>query len=322
GRRYAVPWRVLAAINEVETDYGRNLSVSSAGAVGWMQFMPETWSRWAVDANHDGKLNPYSPLDAIFTAARYLQASGASTDLPAAIYAYNHADWYVTQVLLRTRSLARDLASTGSEKGYSLPLDTQYMAQLGRTDDGVDIEIAPDGALVYSITPGIVSAVASDPAGFGPNYPVVEATRGTLAGQHIYYGHVALALVRPGERVTAGQPLAVMGHTGDAATLGHGHIEIGFSDAVGVPHRGLPAFRQRAPRAGASHWGCLRHYLARRVGNQGAAASLIRRVGVSVCQRFCRRAGLLAEARNLRGWRFRNLRECPTRKSVSLRWQL
>ncbi|PYP70072.1 MAG: hypothetical protein DMD41_15760 [Gemmatimonadetes bacterium] len=244
GRRYDVPWQVLAGINEIETDYGRNLSVSSAGAVGWMQFMPETWSRWAVDANHDGKLNPYSPLDAIFTAARYLQASGASTDLPAAIYAYNHADWYVTEVLLRARSLARDLASTGSEKGYSLPLDTQYMAQLGRTDDGVDIEIAPDGALVYSITPGIVSAVASDPAGFGPNYPVVEATRGTLAGQHIYYGHVALALVRPGERVTAGQPLAVMGHTGDAATLGHGHIEIGFSDAGGNPlsHHGVEAW--------------------------------------------------------------------------------
>jgi len=47
-----------------------------------------------------------------------------------------------------------------------------------------------------------------------------------------------------------------------------------YPDAVGVPHRGLPAFRQRAPRAGTSHWGCLRHCLARRVGNQGAAASL------------------------------------------------
>ncbi len=219
---------MLAAINQIETDYGRNLSVSSAGAIGWMQFMPETWSRWAVDANHDGKPNPYSPLDAIFTAARYLRASGASTDLPAAIFAYNHADWYVTEVLLRARRLERDLASTGSEKGYALPLDARYMDQLGRTDDGVDIETAPDGALVYSITPGVVSAVASDPAGFGPNYPVIEATSGALARQRIYYGHVALALVQPGQRVSAGQPIAVMGHTGDAAPLGHGHIEIGF----------------------------------------------------------------------------------------------
>jgi murein DD-endopeptidase MepM/ murein hydrolase activator NlpD len=242
GRRYGVPWRVLAAINLIETDYGHNLSVSSAGAVGWMQFMPETWSRWALDADHDGKRNPYSPLDAIFTAARYLQASGASRNLPAAIYAYNHAAWYVTEVLLHAHRLEHSLTSTGSERGYALPLDAPYI--LGRTDDGVDIETAPDGALVYSITPGIVSAVASDPAGFGPNYPVIEASSGALAGQYIYYGHVARALVRPGERVSAGEPVAVMGHTGDAASLGHGHIEIGFADAGGDPlsHHGAEAW--------------------------------------------------------------------------------
>jgi murein DD-endopeptidase MepM/ murein hydrolase activator NlpD len=109
------------------------------------------------------------------------------------------------------------------------------MKQLGRTDDGVDIETAPDGALVYSIAPGLVTAVASDPAGFGPNYPVIEASSGALAGQHLYYGHVAQSLVQPGQRVAAGQPIAIIGHTGDAADLGHGHIEIGFSDAGGAP---------------------------------------------------------------------------------------
>jgi murein DD-endopeptidase MepM/ murein hydrolase activator NlpD len=244
GSRYNVPWRVLAAINQIETDYGRNLSVSSAGALGWMQFMPETWSRWAVDADHDGQLNPYSPLDAIFTAARYLQASGAESDLPGAILAYNHAQWYVSEVLMRARMLEGNLTATGSEKGYALPLDAPYMDTLGRTDDGVDIETAPDGALVYSITPGVVTAVASDPSGFGPNYPVVEATSGTLAGADIYYGHVARALVTPGQHVAAGQPIAVMGHTGDAVSLGHGHIEIGFSSASGDPlnHHGAGAW--------------------------------------------------------------------------------
>jgi murein DD-endopeptidase MepM/ murein hydrolase activator NlpD len=235
---------VLAAINAVESDYGRNLAVSTAGAVGWMQFMPDTWRQWAVDADHDGHLNPYSPRDAIFTAARYLQASGASRDLPGAIFAYNHADWYVTDVLLRARMLGNVASFARVEKGYSLPLDAAYMRQLGRTDDGVDIETAPDGALVYSITPGIVSAVTSDPAGFGPNYPVIEATSGSLAGAYIYYGHVAEALVQPGERVAAGQPIAIMGHTGDALLLGHGHIEIGFSDASGDPlsHHGATAW--------------------------------------------------------------------------------
>jgi murein DD-endopeptidase MepM/ murein hydrolase activator NlpD len=244
GHRYGVPWEVLAAINEIETNYGRNLSVSSAGALGWMQFMPGTWAQWGVDADHDGARNPYS-LDAIFAAARYLKASGAQRDLPAAVYAYNHAHWYVTEVLLRARMLEHDLtAADGSQKGYALPLDRRYMAPLGRTDDGVDIETAPDGALVYSITPGTVTAVASDPGGFGPNYPVIEATRGSLAGQHIYYGHVAASLVRPGQRVAAGQPVAVMGHTGDAVSLARGHIEIGFSDAGGDPlsHHGAEAW--------------------------------------------------------------------------------
>jgi hypothetical protein len=242
GARYHVPWRVLAAINGIESSYGKDLSTSSAGAIGWMQFMPATWAEWAVDADGDGNANPYSPRDAIFTAARYLQASGAEHDLSGAIFAYNHADWYVAEVLFRARTL--DTASLADERSYALPLDQSYMHELGRTDDGVDIETAPDGAPVYSITAGVVSAVASDPGGFGPNYPVIEATSGPLAGQHIYYGHVAQALVAPGEHVAAGQPIAIMGHAGDAASLGHGHIEIGFSDASGDPlsHHGASAW--------------------------------------------------------------------------------
>src|SRR6185312_9950444 len=71
GIQYGVRWEVLAAINEIETDYGRNLNVSSAGAVGWMQFLPSTWKTWGVDGNHDGRKDPYNPVDAIFSAARY-----------------------------------------------------------------------------------------------------------------------------------------------------------------------------------------------------------------------------------------------------------
>ncbi len=94
---------MLAAINEIETDYGRNLSVSSAGAVGWMQFLPSTWQRYGLDATDSGYADPYNPVDAIFAAARYLHAAGASTNLPSAIYAYNHAWWYVQSVLLRAQ---------------------------------------------------------------------------------------------------------------------------------------------------------------------------------------------------------------------------
>jgi Transglycosylase SLT domain/Peptidase family M23 len=94
---------VLAAINEIETDYGRNLSVSTAGAVGWMQFLPSTFKTWGVDANGDGVADPYNPVDAIFSAARYLHAAGASKNVATAIFAYNHASWYVQSVLLRAK---------------------------------------------------------------------------------------------------------------------------------------------------------------------------------------------------------------------------
>jgi hypothetical protein len=104
--QYDVPWQVLAAINEVETDYGTDLSVSTAGAVGWMQFMPATWLRYGVDATDAGYADPYNPVDAIFAAARYLHAAGASHDLRAAILAYNHSEEYAESVLLRARLIA------------------------------------------------------------------------------------------------------------------------------------------------------------------------------------------------------------------------
>jgi murein DD-endopeptidase MepM/ murein hydrolase activator NlpD len=103
GMQYGVRWEVLAAINEIETDYGRNLNVSSAGALGWMQFMPATWEQYGTDANKDGVRDPFNPVDAIFAAARYLRAAGADQDLRKAIFAYNHADWYVDSVLMRAR---------------------------------------------------------------------------------------------------------------------------------------------------------------------------------------------------------------------------
>jgi murein DD-endopeptidase MepM/ murein hydrolase activator NlpD len=103
GIEYGVRWEVLAAINEIETDYGRNLNISSAGALGWMQFMPQTWEAYGTDANRDGRKDPFNPVDAIFAAARYLKAAGADSDLRRAIFAYNHADWYVESVLMRAR---------------------------------------------------------------------------------------------------------------------------------------------------------------------------------------------------------------------------
>jgi soluble lytic murein transglycosylase-like protein len=108
GYEYGLDWRVLAAINLVETNLGRNTHVSSAGAVGWMQFMPSTWRRWGVDADGDGVADPYDPTDAVYSAARYLAAAGGSADIRRAIFAYNHAAWYVNEVLRIAASLPND----------------------------------------------------------------------------------------------------------------------------------------------------------------------------------------------------------------------
>ena len=114
---------MLAAINKVESNFGRNMGPSSAGAIGWMQFMPSTWLRWGVDANGDGVADPWNPEDAIYSAARYLAAAGGSSDIARAVFSYNHADWYVNEVL----SLA-NLYSQGGGLAFSLDRLQQDLA--------------------------------------------------------------------------------------------------------------------------------------------------------------------------------------------------
>jgi Transglycosylase SLT domain/Peptidase family M23 len=133
GTEYGVPWQVLASINKIETAFGTNLNVSSAGAIGWMQFIPSSWEAYGVDANGDGREDPYNPIDAICAAGNYLKAAGAHEDLYSAIFAYNHADWYVQEVLLYARAygkLPADLVGslTGLTEGAHFPVaaDARY----------------------------------------------------------------------------------------------------------------------------------------------------------------------------------------------------
>jgi murein DD-endopeptidase MepM/ murein hydrolase activator NlpD len=127
GTQYGIPWEVLASINKIETAFGTNLNVSSAGALGWMQFIPSTWQAYGVDANGDGDKDPYNPVDAICAAARYLRAAGGEEDLRTAIFAYNHADWYVDEVLLYANGygeIPEDLLGslTGLTEGAHFPV--------------------------------------------------------------------------------------------------------------------------------------------------------------------------------------------------------
>ncbi|MGN6274694.1 MAG: lytic transglycosylase domain-containing protein [Solirubrobacterales bacterium] len=103
---------ILAAINYVETDYGQSPlpgvkrgTTNSAGAAGPMQFLfPSSWEMYGVDGNGDGVADVYNATDAIFSAANLLHAEGAPRDWYHAIFAYNHADWYVRKVLRKAGS--------------------------------------------------------------------------------------------------------------------------------------------------------------------------------------------------------------------------
>jgi Transglycosylase SLT domain len=98
-----MPWTVLAAIGQIESADGTNVGPSSAGALGPMQFLPSTWAQWGIDGfGQTGPPDVMNPYDAVPSAARMLCADGAASGgraLYSAIFAYNHADWYVNEVL-------------------------------------------------------------------------------------------------------------------------------------------------------------------------------------------------------------------------------
>jgi membrane-bound lytic murein transglycosylase B len=100
GERYGVDWFVLASIHKIETSYSRiPLMVSSVGAQGHFQFMPGTFAAYGVDGDGDGQRSPWDLEDACFSAANYLSKSGYKKDIRKAIWHYNHAEWYVNDVL-------------------------------------------------------------------------------------------------------------------------------------------------------------------------------------------------------------------------------
>jgi hypothetical protein len=128
GRTFGLPWTLLAAIGSIETDHGRldapgvTSGANHAGAMGPMQFLAGTWRAYGVDGDDDGDQDVYDPRDAIPGAANYLRASGAPGDLHGAIYAYNHAEWYVQKVLAGMRHYAATASAAASANATGLPV--------------------------------------------------------------------------------------------------------------------------------------------------------------------------------------------------------
>jgi hypothetical protein len=98
---------ILAAINFRETSFGTDVATSEAGAEGPMAFLPSTFQEWGVDGNGDGVKDIFDAADAIYSAANYLHDSGAPGDWWKAVWDYNHADWYVEEVLADAARFAR-----------------------------------------------------------------------------------------------------------------------------------------------------------------------------------------------------------------------
>jgi hypothetical protein len=163
---------ILAAINEVETTFGTSdlpgvhSGANSAGAEGPMQFEPGTWSRYGLVAPGGASpASPYNENDAVWSAANLLRASGAPSDWQTAIFAYNHAGWYVDEVLYDAAVMYRggDTGSTSTSSnrnGQPASADSIEVAEQCAAAEGVPTQLTPGPGA--QILPGGAAAAPQD----------------------------------------------------------------------------------------------------------------------------------------------------------------
>lgn len=170
-QRYGLDWAVLAGIGKVECDHGRDPApactvegaTNGAGAGGPAQFLAATWRQYGVSADASGPPDRWKPADAIFGMANYLRASGAPSDYRAAIYAYNHADWYVAEVQ-HWAALYRGSAAAPALAPGSAPATAGSMARLDPSDGHVALAPA-DAPVQVSEMIGAGNALQNEPYG-------------------------------------------------------------------------------------------------------------------------------------------------------------
>lgn len=279
GERYGIPWTLLAGIHKVETNFSINKTDSYVGATGAMQFMPCTWVGWGypgcsgvgkgniskddlinpsviakyggygVDGDGDGKADPMNEADAIMSAANYLAANGANgtrDGMKKAVFAYNHADWYVDRVMgyfdqytlgFETIEINAKAIFHGSNAhpviGF-VHLTSPFGPRWGTLHKGVDF--APPGNLkgnsypIAAFADGTVVAAQGNcgignrscGGGYG-NFVMIDHGNGLkTVYAHMEQGSVQVGL---GRNVKAGDVLGLMGNTGDS-TGKHLHFEV------------------------------------------------------------------------------------------------
>ncbi|TMN20851.1 peptidoglycan DD-metalloendopeptidase family protein [Lentibacillus cibarius] len=267
GEKYDVPWLLLAAIHRVETVFSSVDMVSPVGAEGHLQFMPCSWLGWdypfckglgdaeipkdirtdpeqidkyggfGVDANGNGVASPWEEKDAIFAAANHLEPYiGKSGNLQKAIRAYNHADWYVEDVmhfynLYNAGFVSKEEANVElkGDKAWIAPdtknLTSSYGYRIIEGERsfhaGIDIADGQDrGKPITAFAEGKVVYSQFNNGGFG-NLVIIQHGNGLQT----YYAHMMKTGVSAGTKVRAGQIIGQIGTTGNS-TGAHLHFEV------------------------------------------------------------------------------------------------
>jgi cell wall-associated NlpC family hydrolase len=238
-----LPWTVLAAIGTVESDNGTSNApgvqsgANSAGAEGPMQFEPATFAEYDQPVPSGGMSppSPYDSTDAVYAAARDLCANGAENgaDLSAAVFAYNHSETYVAEVL----DLAQSLGETATETVAA----------------GTAPGIALDWALAQVGTPyiwgGETPGVGFDCSGL---VQAAYAAAGITLPRTAQAQYDATAMLGPGDQLEAGD-LVFFGTSPSDVT--HVGIYTGESQMVDAPDSGAEVREEPIPTTVGAPWG-------------------------------------------------------------------
>ena len=283
--KYGVPWNLLAAHHRVETRFSTlEVMISPVGAIGHMQFMPLTWVGWGyggsrlgnanipndvltnpaiikkyggygTDGNGDGKADPWDLEDAIHSAAKYLAANGAADgNLRKAVFAYNHSEKYVNDVLGFADLYVKGFAAVEAGKavtvdGVAWPVPgtftitsrfgTRIDPITGQTATHSGMDIAGpgvNGKPVVSMLDGTV--ISSGYLGALGNAVIIEHDNALQTS----YGHLSAIKARVGQKVKAGQQIGNVGSTG-RSTGPHLHFMTRVSGQLVDPEKYLAKFK-------------------------------------------------------------------------------
>ncbi|MEO8851555.1 MAG: lytic murein transglycosylase, partial [Allobranchiibius sp.] len=187
GQKYSVPWPLLAGVGMEETGHGRNNHESTAGAQGLMQFMPATFARYGVDGNGDGKIDTHSDADSVYSAAHLLREVGVkdgAAGVPKALLSYNHATWYVNDVLFYAAGYAAGsggVACTSTSDVSARPARAAGVVTWARGQVGHAYRFGADGPGTWDSSSFVQTAYAR----IGVRAPrTAQAQRNWLASGH------------------------------------------------------------------------------------------------------------------------------------------